>query len=173
MVLVQSCIDNIGSWRKLLLSLTLVFPLGFGGKKHRQTAAMDRKGVGAWKIQSCCCPWQKAEGCGPNDFLVGRELPLLWLPPTVALRSFQRCPSSGKSLGACEGQRGKIRTRLLGGGAREERGGGSFKTTRIQWWRREKKLPHTSLLISKYSKGLWVCTIASQMCFKVYNWPDS
>lgn len=116
MVLVQSCIDNIGSWRKLLLSLTLVFPLGFGGKKHRQTAAMDRKGVGAWKIQSCCCPWQKAEGCGPNDFLVGRELPLLWLPPTVALRSFQRCPSSGKSLGACEGQRGKIRTRLFGGG---------------------------------------------------------
>lgn len=66
---------TLDSCRKLLLSLTLDFPLGFGGKKHQQTA--DRKGVGAWKIQSCCCPWQKAEGCGPNDLFVGRELPLL------------------------------------------------------------------------------------------------
>lgn len=49
MVLVQSCIDNIGLLKKaasLFISLALVFPLGFWRReKTQQTVSINRKAV--------------------------------------------------------------------------------------------------------------------------------
>lgn len=176
MVLVQSCIDNIGLMKKaafLFISLALVFPLGFWRGKNPADGGPEQEGsseegAGAWKTQSCCCRRWEAEGWLKCP-LGGEGAPTPVTSSSVASRSFQSCPSPGKSLGACEGQRGKIGTRLFGGA--------SFRTTRKRGLviflcsdgGGGRNSPPTSLLNSKYPQGLGVCTVASQMFFKVYN----
>lgn len=84
MVLVQSCIDNIGLMKKaafLFISLVLVFPLGFWRGKTQQTVGLNRKAVqrreqapGRLSLAAAAGGKQRA---GSNAPLVGRELPLL------------------------------------------------------------------------------------------------
>lgn len=105
---------TLNSWRKLLLSLTLVFPLSFGGGKT-WIAAMDRKRVRGLEDWVLLLPLAEGRGLWAK-WPLGREgTPT---PVTSSYCGFEILPevrSSGKSLGACEGQRGKIRTRLFAG----------------------------------------------------------
>ena len=129
MVLVQSCIDNIGLLKKaasLFISLALVFPLGFWRReKTQQTVSINRKAVqgreqGLERL-SWCCRRREAEDWPKCPF--GEEgAPTPVTSSFVASRSFQSCPSSGKSLGACEGQRVKIRDQIIGEHNHKEEG---------------------------------------------------
>lgn len=65
---VQSCIDNIGLWKKTASFSHCGFSLGLrGGWRGAPTDSVCGqkgslgKGVGAWKILSHCCPKQEAQ----------------------------------------------------------------------------------------------------------------
>lgn len=70
MILAQSCIDNIGLLKKAAALFLYFSHFGFSlglseGKKPIDNGSEQEgslgKAVGAWKIQSCCCPRQEAE----------------------------------------------------------------------------------------------------------------
>lgn len=181
MVLVYSCMITLDSWRKLLLYLFLslwFFPWAFEGGVNQQALGVDKKavreGVGPWKIQSRCCLRWEAKGrikwpFGRRGSFHSCDFLSLWLQdPSRAARAL------GGVWEHVEVREEEQRIDLGGGEQVSEPQGRGTCYLYVQWWKRVKKHPpHSpSLLISKYSKGLWVCTVASQMFFKVYNWPD-
>lgn len=147
MVLVQSCIDNIGLLKKaasLFISLTLVFPLGFWrGRGDQQAVGVDskavREGVRPWKILSCCYCRREVEGW--TKWPLGGEGAST--PVTSSLCGFEILPEPPKQWEKLGGMWRSERKNGLDFGGEQvsgpQRGGACHLF--LQWWKREKKQP--------------------------------